>query len=510
MKKVISLLLATILLFSCASTAFAANGCTCDVSPVIYIRGFGETLYLHPGAENEEEAMNLSTDAIVSCVPDLLIALTAKSKGNSDSAIAHLEKVADKLVGKIACDKNGNSLYDVGIEKSELPTEDNHQSLSYGFAKKIEGVENAEFDFNYDWRLDPFKNTADLKEFVEYIKELTGHEKVSFAAHSQGNTLVATYLAQYGSSDIDKILFLSPAYQGVGVASALFAGEADISDKGDELIVLIDNLLGEQVYGKMVSVLMEALVKKGFVDTILDDAQALLDDDFKKIYSEYVLDLLGTMPGFWSFCDEERYEAALEFSFAEKTGYDGLIAKIKNYHENVQRKLTDLIDEAIANGVEIAIGCGYGRTSIPIGYSDVCHSDTTIETKYMSIGATCAPLGETLSEEYIGSLATTDYLSPDREIDASTCAYPEYTWFVKNQEHSTYYDSYREWMTWVLTFDGQPTVHSDAAYPQFKEYEEGDIVPVEEPENKTEQTLLQKFLAALFEIITALFGNLFN
>ena len=64
-------------------------------------------------------------------------------------------------------------------------------------------------------------------------------------------------------------------------------------------------------------------------------------------------------------------------------------------------------------------------------------------------------------------------------------------------------------MTWVLLYDGQPTVHSDANYPQFKEYEDGDISPVEEPENKTEQTLLQKFLEALFEIIFALFGGLF-
>ena len=509
MKKVLSLLLATILLFSCASTAFAASGCSCDVSPVIYIRGFGETLYLHPGAENEEEALNFSTGAIASCIPDLLIALTAKSKGNSDSAIAHLEKVADKLVGKIACDKNGNSLYDVSIEKRDLPTDDNHQTLSYGFAKRIEGLDDAEYDFHYDWRLDPIENTRYLKEFVEYIKELTGHDKVTLVAHSQGNTLVATYLEEYGSNDIDKILFLSPAYQGVGVASALFAGEANVSDKGDELIVLLDNLVGEQVYGKMVSVLMQALVEKGLVDTILDDAQTLLDNDFKKIYAEYVLDLLGTMPGFWSFCDEARYETALEFSFGDTEGYDVLVSKIKYYHENVQRKLTDLIDDAIANGVEIAIGCGYGRTSIPIGDSEVCHCDTTIETKYMSIGATCAPLGETLSEDYINSLATTDYLSPDLEIDASTCAYPEYTWFVKNQEHSTYYDSYREWMIWVLTFDGQPTVHSDANYPQFKEYEDGDIIPVEEPENRTEQTLLQKFLEALFEIIFALFGGLF-
>ena len=74
-----------------------------------------------------------------------------------------------------------------------------------------------------------------------------------------------------------------------------------------------------------------------------------------------------------------------------------------------------------------------------------------------------------LSAQYIASLETDKYLSPDRAIDASTCRYPNQTWIVKDAKHvgcKTGSD-HTEFAIWLLTQDTQPTVYTNPAYPRF-------------------------------------------
>lgn len=511
MKKVLCVLLAAILTFGCAATAFAAKVCDCPVSPVIYIRGFGEELYLNPESEDRTEALSLSLDAVLAGAPDLLYGVVAKAAaGDYDPLLLAVEKIADGIIGNIVCDQNGDSKYDVGVKPRELPTEDNHQYTSYSGAVEYDGMPDAEYDFHYDWRLDPMDNARLLKDFADHIRELTGHKKVSFIAHSQGNTLVAAYLALFGSDEIDKIIFLSPAFEGLSIMGSLFAGEAVIDDKGDALVGFVDSVLGkDEFYSDFVSMVVKFLNDKGFVGTVLDDAQLILDKEFKKVYAEYLRDTLVTMPGFWSFVPDEYFDRAIEFTFGGTEGYEKLIARIEDYHYNVQVKLCDLLDEAKANGVNFVIGCGYGISSIPLSDSPVQHSDMTIDTKYMSIGATCAPFGETFADDYVQAVDDGhNHISPDRMIDASTCAYPEYTFFIKGQLHPDFCDGYREWIQWALLYDGQPTVTSDPAFPQFTEMDGEETKPVEEPEQKVEKRGLWIFLEFLFELLSKLFFSI--
>ena len=51
MKKTISLVLAATILFSLAVPAFAANECSCETLPVVYVPGFGTSIYQNPGEE---------------------------------------------------------------------------------------------------------------------------------------------------------------------------------------------------------------------------------------------------------------------------------------------------------------------------------------------------------------------------------------------------------------------------------------------------------------------------
>lgn len=62
----------------------------------------------------------------------------------------------------------------------------------------------------------------------------------------------------------------------------------------------------------------------------------------------------------------------------------------------------------------------------------------TNNTRFSSLGATVSKIGTAFSDEYIESrkaLGYEKYISPDRQTDASTCVFPEYTWFLKNAIH---------------------------------------------------------------------------
>ena len=108
-------------------------------------------------------------------------------------------------------------------------------------------------------------------------------------------------------------------------------------------------------------------------------------------------------------------------------------------------------------------------------------SDGIAETEYTSFGATVADFGKTLSADYIASISEVNkkFLSPDNMIDASTCALPEKTWFIKNSYHDHFPASIDKLIEAILTTDID--VFSNELYPQFLDaaVTAETIVPVE-------------------------------
>jgi hypothetical protein len=100
-----------------------------------------------------------------------------------------------------------------------------------------------------------------------------------------------------------------------------------------------------------------------------------------------------------------------------------------------------------------------------------------LDTKYASLGATCATPGMPFLPFYKQKVTKCghDHISADRLVDASTCLLPEQTWFAKNKIHGTDVD-YDGWRDWFLETP-YPTVHLNPRYPQFMEKR-----PVAEPE----------------------------
>ena len=154
--------------------------------------------------------------------------------------------------------------------------------------------------------------------------------------------------------------------------------------------------------------------------------------------------------------------------------------------------------------MKLAIISNYGKAAVPVLADDGYQSDFLIDTARTSLGATCADYGETLGEGYIQKNADGhNHISCDNVIDASTCIYPEYTWFVKDMMHTWYSIGYYHFTWWLAQSASQPTVSDAEEYPQFllNNQETKTLDPLT-PENcETQSTDVD---------LTAVFQNIFS
>ena len=66
------------------------------------------------------------------------------------------------------------------------------------------------------------------------------------------------------------------------------------------------------------------------------------------------------------------------------------------------------------------------------------------------------------------------YISPDDNINAAACMFPEQTWFIRGLTHSAWSDYLDEFTQTLLYHDGQATVETFAEYPRWLLYHEGN------------------------------------
>ena len=128
------------------------------------------------------------------------------------------------------------------------------------------------------------------------------------------------------------------------------------------------------------------------------------------------------------------------------------------------------------DGMNFGIVVGYNCQMIPIS-DEYEQSDTIIDVKYASGGATCSKYLQAFDDwTNIYSQKVKcghNHVSWDYKIDASTCMFPEQTWFYKNLQHTAYNvdEGTTDIIVWLLSAEDQMTVNSDKEnYPQFSLY----------------------------------------
>lgn len=462
-KSSISVLLTLLLAFSVviipsAEEVTVVDGnCTCGEEPQIYVAALGSaTLYQNAGTEDEKVIFRPETSTYVKLITKLLGPLVSVIFTKDYDAFADaLIPAVNDVFGPLANDEEGNSTPDV-TTKEELPTDPTHG-------------EDGNYYFGYDFRADPLVVADDLNTYINHVLELTGHDKVRLRASSMGGVMTMSYFYKYGAEKVKSVIFQCCPLQGTAVAGDLFNGRVEISEDAvyryatTALPSLLDGFTEKLVLG-----LVEIVYKSGFLGTVLDNVQPIVDNCIDRVFDELLIPVFKSNCGIWSFVPDEYYESAKAFMLGDNPNAV-LEERIDEYHYNVQSKAGDILNEVLDSGVPVMILAGTNIQRTPLVPTWNNDSDGTVDTKYASVGGTVADLGTTLGENYVQAIDDGhDHISPDNRIDASTCLLPENTWFVTSMLHSTTHDGHGELYDWFYENDDTGVnVWSNPDYPQF-------------------------------------------
>ncbi len=486
MKKVLSVLICIVLLTGISVPAFAGKK---EVIPFVLVSGMDVLpLYSDYGTEQQQKAWPFAGEDYLNLGKNLALPVAKycvdKNKNELKKAVFNAVNI---LLEKLKCDSDGNSVYN--IQTPQFPTSMAENEWVYKDENKDEqgilnaavekyGADNVYF-FNYDWRLDPLEHADRLNNLVENIKKEKNCEKVNIACCSMGGVISMSYLYKYGYDSVNNFMLLSTAFQGVTAVGDMFSG--DIYLEKNALIRRVVNLGKGNLKEFLFKALMYAVDKSGAADVLVDFADDFINSNIDDIYDIVLKDTFGQMPGIIDLIAAEDYEEAKSYMLDKnKNAY--LIERTDEYIYNVQCKAKNILDSAKEDGVGVYIVCQYNMQSLPVSHSSDLNNDLLIDVKYASAGAICADLDCKLPEGYVQQIDDGhNHISPDNVVDASTCMYPECTWFIKNQAHVDYNcGATTDFIFWLADSDGKASVHDNEMYSQFMiyDYDDNSLLPM--------------------------------
>lgn len=480
MKKMISILLAVAMLFAVLAPISSAVSDYKKVDvPWVEIYGDGEPLYNKDGemifhfSEMLNMGSNIEKEELYSSVINVVqpFLIDGMITGNFDRYYAALEKEIGELFGEARLDKNGNPAEGQNVSQKRLDTME-------GFMT----AENRSFAFWYDWRRDPYEAATDLKAYIERIKEVTGCKKVALTSFCLGTCVVAAYIEKYGTDDFQGVSFDGSVVNGAEIISEPISGKFRLN--GNAINRFIADLKAQGTFDvdDFVNQTIDLLIKTGAYDSVIDSVRENLYYRLVEgVTSALALSTFFTWPMYWACVAESDYETAKNYVFGKegsnkRTEYAGLIEKIDNYDEKVRQNLPELLKSLEENGVNIAVISKYGYQIAPIVESSDAVADQYASVNKSSFGATTSTIYGTLDEDYIVSRLAEDkgkYISPDKQIDASTCLFPDYTWFTKGVSHSNWTSDETNLALTVASADRQLTVEDlEPSFARFSVYNE--------------------------------------
>ena len=468
-KVVLSIVLAMILVVTTLAPAFASGKkCDCGTAPIVQVRGIGETLY--DGEGNEVFSTENIVNGILPAIPGLTYYLAT---GDTDVLVDALKVAVKDIFAPVSYDNNLNRDSVVTVKgytsdsvESYVDMSEEHSGSEYTLAQAVynELGEGHSYLFIYDWTANPFDIAEDLNQFIQEVKEKSGHDKVSICAESMGGCMTNTYLALYGYDDVENLVMANSAFNGLEMLGQLFIGNPEID--GEALAgLIVQSIYGSAEYASLIPYI-----------PVFEQLALFANDLFEKagdrIYEEVLIPVFGYLPSFWCFIPEYHFEEAMEKMLPD-AGPE-LLAFVNEYYEKVASKTGDRVKEMVeSEDVNYFCVSNYNKFIAPVTETARWNSDGVIETYNTSGFATVADMGTTLGADYVQAVDMgRNMISPDNIVDASTCQAPMQTWFTKNWGHIAYNlnDGTCDFYVWLLTANEQYTIDSNPQYPQFMYY----------------------------------------
>lgn len=501
--KIISLFLAIIILTIPVFSAIAAAS-EKENYPMIHVPGImSSDVYSDVNNPDDGLAWPPSTDSILDLVKNCIPALLEFSVTRDWDKLGHtLSPLAYELFESAICDPDGGITNGSGI------------IFEYPSAEELKN--DPDTTFNYDWREDPVVSAARLNDYINYILEVTGAEKVAIECHSLGGIVTISYCSIYGFDKVDAIAFNSSAIFGESYTGDLLSGDMVLSN--DSLMSFMAYIFDATEQEELLKKIFDVLECAGLGELIAELGNDILANLSHILLPEVVAPLFARWLTIWAMVPDDKIDEAMEYTFTnyiteDMEGAAELKAKIENYNTLVRKNKTrTLLD--IDKVCKVGVIARYGYSSIPATSSWQEISDGVIDTKNASFGATVALYGSTLDDDIISN-TDAEFISPDKTIDASTCLFPEKTWFIKGAKHSNNYDDLNALVRAILFSDEEITVYSNEKFPRFMSYDfaTNSIIPDTGSNVEAEQdgifgffAKIKAFIADFFEKLRNLFG----
>lgn len=468
MKKRFTKLTAVCMAIAMAALIFiipcAAATCDCPYDPIVYVYGKHELYCCDDNGnfiydDNGEKILNTANNFDYGAMASELVPEFAKAVFSHDWTMfskGFLDYVLPVYEGK-GCDGNGDVIDYVHYKQEAVNELGWFEGTTHGYHM---GWNNR---FYYDYRESPIVIAKQLDDFITAVKERTGHDKVVIVTRCQGANLVMAWLQLYESGEESKyvdaadmpaepyesvsyIALIDGCMEGIDAVEGFFSGRMDVDvdalyrfAAGRDLGEVIGGFAGEEL-GGFLTMLIDVLKETYGIN--------LTASVLKNIYKELGPAVVSPMMrAFYATCGcnlavvKDYFEDTINFIFptAElKAEYAGLIEKATYIHDNVTMRTAELLTAASDAGVKVGVFAEYGFQSTPTCPESAYCGDDMTSVANQSIGCTASKVDGRLSDSYIARQTEAGlerYISPDRQIDASTCLFPDSTWFIKNLDH---------------------------------------------------------------------------
>ncbi|MBR4727987.1 MAG: hypothetical protein IK080_08880 [Clostridia bacterium] len=501
MKKTIrlcaALLLTLTLLLTPVLPAFAADGgrdC-----PYIYVHGF-MGVDIHADAEDPDSPVIWppSSDTILDAVKAALPAIARLAIDHNYDAFADaLMPAVSDIFNPVICTPEGT------VEDGSGPV------FTYPDADSI--TPGSELSFKYDWRLDPIVIAGQLNDFINYVCESSGCDQVVLECHSFGGVVTLTYTTLYGTSRLRSVMLNTTAIFGEDYNGELMTGHLGLD--ADALTAYLKAVLSDNEYRTVLYGTFDLLNAAGLTDVVCALGNRMIEKLGDRVLPEVIVPMFGGWLSVWSMVPDQFIDEATDYVFNtiykdDPTDRSVLVGKIENFNAKVRAGKTQMLQQ-MNEDMNLYVMSRYNFCGVFLTPSWKNMSDTTVDTKYSSFGATCAEYDAKLTE---AQLAGKDpaFISPDQNVDASTCLFPQQIWFVKDFLHANTCGDEHIMILTLLYHEGQADVDTYEAYPRYLVYNNKDHSI--KADGGPTQSFLQRVIAAVkdfFERIRFTLEHLF-
>ena len=474
-KKLLALLMTLVIIFPIGGGCFQALAADhCAYTPVIYIHGYkalavrsADGAVTHPLDEDDDSERNV--EMVKALLPDLLKAIATN---NYDDYCDKAYAAVSQIYKDISPRPDGTLPENTGIDWSWTPA-------------SVSAAHNAGsfYPYLFDIRKDPLEIADDLHAYIETVKEKTGHSRVVIASRCIGANVALAYLGKYERENsyagVEKTIFVYSGIGGFTHLEHILSGKIKITDDGlfhfskSDFGGLSDfEGMGSGELGEFLFETLDMLRTTGGLTVTC----ALVNKIYEKIKDRFLArvlkDYYGTSLTHLSAITD-NYEAYKQYIFQEPGDlekYAAIIAKADDYHYNMLPLRDVMLKEMDAMDKPVYIIGDYGDQAAPISEESNLAGDSYSTVFRQTLGATSSTVAGTLSKSYIAAQTAKglgNYISPDKQIDASTCLFPDQTWFVKNLHHNVNVPGLSNMIHTLAFAPERVTVNSLEAYPQF-------------------------------------------